>query len=267
MQLPRRLLDAVVLFALAMTGCAGRVTHETVGRDSTGAVLGVLFNPFRHENPFFGTVVYLIPNTERSRDWWHLLAKKPSYWLLSPRDQSLHYQDRTTCDESGRFWFSKIRPGDYFLHARGFWTNVGPRDESTHISGRAWVASTTVAAGETVRVMLRPADDLFKEGRPADSLPAFGEYVYIEELPEAVTKVLPEYPPGARRAAVDGTVLVQVLVGKDGRVKNTRIVKSIPMLDEAALTAVRHWVFKPALSQSGMPEAVWGAVPVRFTLN
>jgi protein TonB len=99
-----------------------------------------------------------------------------------------------------------------------------------------------------------------------EELPKFGEYVYVEELPEAVTKVQPEYPEIARSANVDGTVLVQALVGKDGRVKDTKVVKSIAMLDASAVTAVKQWVFKPALSNN-KPVAVWVAVPVRFSLH
>ena len=99
-----------------------------------------------------------------------------------------------------------------------------------------------------------------------DELPKFGEYVYVEELPEAITKVSPQYPDIAREAGVDGTVMVQALVGKDGKVKDTRVVKSIPMLDAAAIAAVKGWVFKPALSNN-KPVAVWVAVPVRFTLH
>ena len=99
-----------------------------------------------------------------------------------------------------------------------------------------------------------------------DDLPKFGEYVYVEELPEAITKVSPQYPDLAREAGVDGTVMVQALVGKDGHVKDTRVVKSIPMLDAAAAAAVRQWVFKPALSNN-KPVAVWVAVPVKFTLH
>jgi len=49
-------------------------------------------------------------------------------------------------------------------------------------------------------------------------------------------------------------------------VREVRVVRSIPMLDEAAVTAVRQWVFKPALSQN-RPVAVWVAVPVRFALQ
>jgi periplasmic protein TonB len=99
-----------------------------------------------------------------------------------------------------------------------------------------------------------------------EELPKYGEYVYVEELPEAITKVNPQYPDIAREASVDGTVMVQALVGRDGRVKDTRVVKSIPMLDAAAIAAVRQWVFKPALSNN-KPVAVWVAVPLKFTLR
>jgi protein TonB len=99
-----------------------------------------------------------------------------------------------------------------------------------------------------------------------EELPKFGEYVYVEELPEAITKVPPVYPDIAREAGVDGTVLVQALVDKNGRVKDVRVQKSIPMLDPAAIAAVKQWVFKPALSNN-KPVAVWVAVPVRFTLH
>ena len=101
---------------------------------------------------------------------------------------------------------------------------------------------------------------------PPDELPKSSDYVYVEELPEAVTKVPPVYPQGARDARIEGIVLVQALVGKDGFVKDTRVLKSVPRLDEAAEAAVRQWLFKPA-STKRLPVAVWIAVPVRFTLH
>jgi len=101
------------------------------------------------------------------------------------------------------------------------------------------------------------------EPRPdSDALPTPDDYVYVEELPEAITKVPPSYPDVGRD--VQGTVLVQALVGTDGRVKDTKVLKSVPMLDEAAMAAVRQWVFKPAMAK-GRPVAVWVAVPVKFT--
>lgn len=115
-----------------------------------------------------------------------------------------------------------------------------------------------VSQGSGDQIVVAPPSD--------DELPKFGEYVYVEELPEAVTRIPPVYPDLAREAGVDGTVLVQALVGKDGKVKDTKVVKSIPMLDNAAVSAVKQWVFKPALSNN-KPVAVWVAVPVKFSLH
>lgn len=126
------------------------------------------------------------------------------------------------------------------------------------IASQEEIAQSTpgVSTGEDL-VVAPPSDD---------DLPKLGDYVYVEELPEAVTTVKPEYPELARSANVDGTVLVQALVGKDGRVKDVKVVKGIPMLDASAVAAVKQWVFKPALSNN-KPVAVWVAVPVRFTLH
>lgn len=128
------------------------------------------------------------------------------------------------------------------------------------IASQEELASTTssVSSEGDAQLVVAPPED--------EGLPKYGEYVYVEELPEAVTKVTPLYPDLAREAGVDGTVTVQALVGKDGRVKDTKVVKSIPMLDANAVAAVKQWVFKPALSNN-KPVAVWVAVPVKFSLN
>ena len=122
------------------------------------------------------------------------------------------------------------------------------------------IAQSTPSVGST------EGSDIVVAPPSEEELPKFGDYVYVEELPEAITKVPPAYPDLAREAGVDGTVLVQALVGKDGKVKDTKVVKSIAMLDAAAEQAVRQWVFKPALSNN-KPVAVWVAVPVKFTLH
>ena len=99
-----------------------------------------------------------------------------------------------------------------------------------------------------------------------DSLPAFGEYVYVEELPSVISKIPPDYPTWAREQGISGTVMLQALIGKDGLVKDTRIIQSIPQLDDYAVGAVRQWRFKPAMSE-GRPIAVWVSIPVKFTLR
>jgi len=93
-----------------------------------------------------------------------------------------------------------------------------------------------------------------------------GSYVYVEELPEVIERPAPNYPNDARSANVSGTVLVQALIGKDGEVKSTAIVESIPKLDKAAVQAVERWRFRPAMA-NGKPIAVWVAAPVKFTLK
>jgi protein TonB len=138
-----------------------------------------------------------------------------------------------------------------------------------------------VVARESIRAELRMepgADPAFEtwvrvggfggesEDRSPGALPKPGDFVYVEELPEAISKVPPTYPEAARKRGIDGTVLIQVLVGRDGRIHDARIVKSIPALDAAAEAAVRQWIFKPALSK-GEPVAVWVAVPIKFSLR
>jgi protein TonB len=130
--------------------------------------------------------------------------------------------------------------------------------EQTIASQEEIAAITPGVASEGENIVVAPPSE--------DELPRFGDYVYVEELPEAVTKVNPSYPDIAREAQVEGKVVVQALVGKDGKVKDTRIQVSVPMLDKAAEDAVKQWVFKPALANN-KPVAVWVAVPVSFKLH
>ena len=97
----------------------------------------------------------------------------------------------------------------------------------------------------------------------ADDLPAQGEFVYYEDEPVPVTTVQPLYPEFAREAQIQGKVVLHVLVGKDGRVKDAKVFKGVTGLNEEAIKAVRKWVFKPALSNN-KPVAVWVEVPIDF---
>lgn len=97
-------------------------------------------------------------------------------------------------------------------------------------------------------------------------LPGPEDYVAYEKEPELVSPPQPVYPDIAREAGVEGTVLVRVLVGEDGFVKEQMIVQSVPMLDEAASQAAQDAVFKPAL-QKDKPVAVWMVIPIEFQLR
>ncbi len=96
-----------------------------------------------------------------------------------------------------------------------------------------------------------------------DDMPSEGEFVYYEDEPVPVTRVEPSYPEFAREAQIQGKVTLHVLVGKDGRVKNVKVIKGVTGLNEAAVDAIKKWVFKPALSNN-KPVAVWVEVPMDF---
>ncbi|MBD3161289.1 MAG: TonB family protein [Candidatus Eisenbacteria bacterium] len=99
-----------------------------------------------------------------------------------------------------------------------------------------------------------------------DELPGPGQFVAFESAPVLINIPAPIYPELARQAEVEGTVVIRALVGTDGTVLDAVIADGIPMLNDAALAAVRKAHFKPALQQH-RPVAVWVSIPIRFRLN
>jgi protein TonB len=84
--------------------------------------------------------------------------------------------------------------------------------------------------------------------------------------PARVVNVNPVYPPDARDARVQGVVILEVLIGVEGKVEQAKVLRSIPLLDQAALDAVRQWEFTPTLL-NGEPKKVIMTVTVNFTLQ
>jgi protein TonB len=84
--------------------------------------------------------------------------------------------------------------------------------------------------------------------------------------PVKIRDVAPSYPAVARIARVQGVVVLQAIIAKDGTVRDLRVVKSVPLLDQAAVDAVRGWRYtQPTLN--GVPVEVSMTVKVAFTLN
>ena len=74
----------------------------------------------------------------------------------------------------------------------------------------------------------------------------------------------PAYPAEALAANVQGIVILEAIIAKDGTVKDARILRSIAMLDDAAIDAVRQWAFTPT-QLNGVPVEVVMTVTVNFT--
>jgi TonB family protein len=85
-------------------------------------------------------------------------------------------------------------------------------------------------------------------------------------VPRVIDSPDPEYSDEARRAKYQGTVVLWVVVGPDGRVHDIRVQRTLGMgLDERAVEAVKRWKFEPA-RKDGQPVAVQVNIEVRFTL-
>jgi len=78
--------------------------------------------------------------------------------------------------------------------------------------------------------------------------------------------VSPRYPPTAQAARVEGMVVLDAVIDATGRVNDVRVTRSIPLLDQAAIDAVRQWRFTPTLL-NGEPVSILLTVTVRFTLG
>ena len=74
------------------------------------------------------------------------------------------------------------------------------------------------------------------------------------------------YPAIAQSARVQGNVVLEATIGTDGRVRDVRVMQSIPLLDLAAINAVRQWEFEPTLL-NGQPTAIIMSVTINFKLT
>lgn len=81
-----------------------------------------------------------------------------------------------------------------------------------------------------------------------------------------IKKIQPSYPPLARQARIQGRVLLQAEISKDGTIENLRLISGHPMLAPAAIEAVKQWRYKPYML-NGEPVAVETQVEVNFTLS
>jgi protein TonB len=106
--------------------------------------------------------------------------------------------------------------------------------------------------------------EIDETGTELDPLPNVVQL--FEKEPMVVETAVPEYPDIARRVGMEGNVIVQVLLDKEGKVKKVLPLKtSEEIFTDAALDAAKKWVFTPAL-MNGKPVQVWVAIPFRFRL-
>ena len=84
--------------------------------------------------------------------------------------------------------------------------------------------------------------------------------------PRQLIQTRPDYPPTARAARVEGTVILEATIDETGAVRDLKVLRSIPLLDRAAIEAVSRWRYEPT-RLNGQPVAIVMTVTVTFTLK
>ena len=87
------------------------------------------------------------------------------------------------------------------------------------------------------------------------------------KAPVLSSRTEPQYPEAARKARMEGVVILEAIITADGNVEDVRVLKSVnPLLDASAVRAVQQWKYKPA-TLNGRAVRVYLTVTVTFRLN
>jgi protein TonB len=137
-----------------------------------------------------------------------------------------------------------------------FWPGASQDGVPRSPGNPAWRVLTPPPPPPPARHDPKPAE------RPKDPVRVGGN-VMMAKLTHQVT---PVYPPLARQARVEGTVQLQAIISRDGRIQDLRVTSGHPLLIQAAVDAVRQWVYQPT-TLNGSPVEVLTTIDVYFTLS
>jgi protein TonB len=209
------------------------------------------------------------------------------------KDASAKVLVKVTLDSAGTV--AEARPAAIAVKGAAFSVDLAGDDFARRVSGIAKIWSSDPALAGTVRETVLALVDsavtsvkAWRYDPPAEAPLTFSvsirygdepetmRFVPNEEKalrvggeikpPEKIRDVRPVYPPVAQAAGVKGVVIIEIKIGTDGGVEEARVLKSIPLLDEAALDAVKQWRFTPTLL-NGQPTALMMAVTIKFDID
>jgi TonB family protein len=163
-------------------------------------------------------------------------------------------------------------------------------DQAAIDAVRQWKYATTTLNGMPVPVVLTVTVNFTIDNMPSETVVTntapmrsdvtpFTEPIVAEwkgappirvggdiKAPERVRYVPPVYPIEAQRSKISGMVIIQAIIDENGDVALAKVLKSVPLLDSAALDAVNQWRYTPTLV-NGVPVPVVMTVTVNFTLR
>ena len=155
------------------------------------------------------------------------------------------------------------------LHRRRL--QAGRRQHARGGGGREAVRRHADAGTRAFIAIRGVASDRAQDGSRDQSPELPGDARHVSLLggnikaPTQLKRVAPAYPPIALSARVSGIVILETTIGVDGRVIDAKILRSVPLLDQAALDAVRQWEYTPTLL-NGAPVPVVMTATVSFSL-
>jgi len=155
---------------------------------------------------------------------------------------------------------------------RPYLLNSEPVEVETNVTVNFTLADKPPAEGVTGNIAVGPQGGVVSgvvSSTPGDqSHPAVPQRVRVSSgvaVGLLVTKVQPEYPSDAKESRIQGVVLLNVIIDKEGNVENIQLISGHPQLAPAAIEAVRQWKYRPYLL-NGNPVEVDTQVQVNFTL-
>ncbi len=239
------------------------------------------------------------PPAPETREAYHLVATH--YYEIAQRDTSLTDEQKLAAIEKGIAAEDRALAIDPGYYQAIVYKNILLRLEA-NLTVDASVRQRLIAEADDLRqtaIAMRGTatqapqstfDSRADGGRmppppppppPPTTYPAFPSYDGFAQLaqdlkpvrigggikqPLKIRDVRPIYPPIAQQARVQGVVILEALIDADGGVQAARVLRSIPLLDQAALDAVRQWQYTPTLV-NGAPQAVIMTVTVNFTVQ
>jgi TonB family protein len=173
-------------------------------------------------------------------------------------------------NNAGKYFVSGLRPGPYNVevYAKGFLrqlqeeVQVGAKQQielDMKLSVGAESTTVSVTGAPVAVVPAEPPFRLYTE--PSNGPQRVSAGVVAGNL---VSKVDPVYPDIAKKAHVQGAVVLQAVIAKDGTVKELRLISGPPMLVVSAIQAVQQWKYKPYLL-NGEPTEVETTINVNYT--
>ena len=161
----------------------------------------------------------------------------------------------------------------------GIFNNIPAGKYNLTVSRNGYKTKTEVfmlSGGEELSKFIRIEEALANTGDIEESLNSGNANVHkdslivpnyqLTEKPQLIKQVNPSYPNMAKQAGIEGIVVLKLLLDNQGKVKKIEVLKSQPLLDDAAKNAAWQYQFTPGI-KDGLPVKTWISVPIHFQLR